>query len=151
MILYLDASALVTLYVTEANSEQVRQWVGSAEILASSRISRVEIAAALARRQRDGALTADEVDRVRAAFGADWDDYVALDVDEAAAADMARHHPLRALDAIHLAAALGLAAAPELTDTAASAALRFASFDERQRAAAAAEGLAVLPAEPPPP
>jgi predicted nucleic acid-binding protein len=99
----------------------------------------------LARRQRDGTLNAVEVEQVRLAFLADWDGYVALDMNEVAAAALVQRHALRALDAIHLAAALRLASAPELASTSADGTVRFASFDQRQRAAAAAEGLAVLP------
>jgi predicted nucleic acid-binding protein len=145
MILYLDSSALLKLYVAEADSNVVHQWARSADILASCRIALVEAMSGLARRQRDGTLNAVEVEQVRLAFLADWDGYVALDMNEVAAAALVQRHALRALDAIHLAAALRLASAPELASTSADGTVRFASFDQRQRAAAAAEGLAVLP------
>jgi predicted nucleic acid-binding protein len=146
MILYLDASALVKLYVSEPDSVAVHQWAGAAELLATSRLASVEILSGLARRQRDHTLTAEALQRIVTSFQAEWEDYLALEVDEVTVAELVLRHPLRALDAVHLAAALGLAAAaPEPTGAASDVAVRFASFDERQRAAAVAEGLAVLP------
>jgi predicted nucleic acid-binding protein len=70
-----------------------------------------------------------------------WPALVHLPVGAQDGGALALRHPLRALDAIHVAAALALRQAmPE-------AALAFASFDARQVVAARAEGLAVL--EPP--
>lgn len=39
MILYLDTSSLVKLYIAEAHSELVQDWVGEAEAVATSRVA----------------------------------------------------------------------------------------------------------------
>jgi len=148
MIPYLDTSALLKLYVSEPESDAVRQWAGAATLPATSRLALVEALSGLARRHRDQALTVDEVQAVAAAVQAEWDDYLTVEIDEVTAARLVLRHPLRALAAIHLAAALDLAAtAPQFAGTAAAADVRLASFDARQRAAAVAEGLEVLPSD----
>ena len=69
-----------------------------------------------------------------------WPSYGALKARSESAADLMTRHPLRTLDAIHVAAAL------ELADEVGLESVDFVSFDRRQREAALAEGLRVLPA-----
>jgi predicted nucleic acid-binding protein len=57
MILYLDTSSLVKLYLDEVYSEAVHRWAQEAEVLATSRVAYPETLAALARRWREGVLT----------------------------------------------------------------------------------------------
>ena len=52
MILYLDASALVKRYIAEHASEQVNAWIGEADIIVTTLITRVEVASAIAGAQR---------------------------------------------------------------------------------------------------
>ena len=52
MILYLDTSALVKLYVEEAHTDDVRGWVDAAEIVATCRVAYPEAVSALNRRMR---------------------------------------------------------------------------------------------------
>ena len=54
MILYLDTSSLVKLYLDEIHSEAVHRWAQEAEVLATSRVAYPETFAALARRWREG-------------------------------------------------------------------------------------------------
>ena len=54
MILYLDTSALVKLYVEEAHTDDVRGWVDEAEIVATCRVAYPEAVSALNRRMRAG-------------------------------------------------------------------------------------------------
>jgi len=63
VIVYLDASALVKRYVAERGSKDVVEWTAAAEIVATSVISRAEVAAALARAVRLGVLPHDVDDR----------------------------------------------------------------------------------------
>lgn len=68
----------------------------------------------------------------------EWPALAVVEVDQRLVEDavrLAREHDLRSLDALHLAAAL-LLPRPELV---------FASWDRRQHAAAAAEGLRLIP------
>lgn len=56
MIHFLDTSALVKRYVAEPGSTEVRR-LFRASMLGVARIAYAELAAAVARRQREGALT----------------------------------------------------------------------------------------------
>ena len=42
MIIYLDTSSLVKLYVEEAYSESVREWTAEAEVIATCRVAHPE-------------------------------------------------------------------------------------------------------------
>ena len=61
MILFLDPSALVKLYVEEADSETVRGWVEVAEEVACQWIAYVEARSALAAKRRLGDLSDAEL------------------------------------------------------------------------------------------
>jgi hypothetical protein len=62
LILYLDTSSLVKLYVEEAHSESVRQWVTEAELVATCRVAYPETLSALTRRCRIGDLSRQDFD-----------------------------------------------------------------------------------------
>ncbi|MBA2712474.1 MAG: type II toxin-antitoxin system VapC family toxin [Rubrobacteraceae bacterium] len=62
MILYLDTSALVKLYAEEPGTEEVRSAVSEARVVAVSEIGYVEARSALARKEREGAFSAEEHD-----------------------------------------------------------------------------------------
>jgi predicted nucleic acid-binding protein len=136
LILYLDTSSLVKLYVREGGSDAVRSLLDAASLAASSVIAYAEARSAFARRCREGSLAAADHRVVRAAVDRDWPLLLALDVTEAIArdaADLAELHGLRAFDGLHLASYRSLAAAmPEQT-------VVFSSFDQRLNAAAAVE------------
>ena len=53
MILYLDTSALVKLYVRERGSAQVRAHVNNADVIATSVVAYAEARAAFARLRRE--------------------------------------------------------------------------------------------------
>ncbi len=59
MILYLDTSSLVKLYVEEEHSGIVRNWVADANALVSLVIAYPEALSAFSRRHRAGELDAD--------------------------------------------------------------------------------------------
>lgn len=133
MILYLDTSDLVKLYVEEPGSEAVRRLVERAAIVASSIVAYPEARAALARRRRERSLTAAEHQRAKAALDADWPRVLALEVGTVvahSAGELAERHRLRGFDALHLASCLVLAR--EFPDET----VRFSSAD-RQLATAA--------------
>lgn len=138
MILYLDTSALVKLYVTESASDEVRAAVAHARMIATATITYAEARAAFSRRHREGALSGAALRQVVAALDEDWDTYVRLDVDDRLArkaGHLAGRRTLRGFDAVHLAAALhlgDLVGAPP----------GFGCYDDRLLAAALAEGLA---------
>ena len=98
MILYLDTSSLVKLYVEEDGAEEVRGQVGQASLVATSVVAYAETRAALARLQRQGDLTRAEHAVARAGFDRDWSTLARVDVTESIyrrAGDLAEEHGLR--------------------------------------------------------
>src|SRR5688572_21123053 len=109
MLLYLDTSCMAKLYVKEPDAIEVRNTVNEAEGLITSEISFVEMHSLVARRAREKLLTTAEVKRILHVFGSDWSHYGRIPIDEdlvKRAGRLVAKHPLRALDAIHLASAL---------------------------------------------
>ena len=112
MILYLDTSSLVKLYVEEPGSAEVRAVVEEAELVTTSVVAYAEARAALARRQRERSLTRSEHGRAKAALAEDWPRILSLEVTEGlsrTAGDLAERHRLRGFDAVHLCSYLQVA------------------------------------------
>ena len=138
MILYLDTSSLVKLYLAEDHSGVVREWSEEAEIVATCRIAYAEMASALTRRYRGGDLSKSEYDLLLKTFTAEWPRFAAVDFDEITAGRLAALHGLRGFDAVHLATAMLLKSShPHIS-------VAFSSFDGELNKAAAAEKLTVL-------
>lgn len=136
--IYLDASALVKLFVPEAESDELNQALTGLTDVIVSDLALTEMASALGRRRREHLLTREQAQRLYR---------------EASKLQVASHHaeltppihrraerlmlslpiPLRALDALHLATALAAEAATVVT------------FDPRMRDAASSQGLFVAP------
>lgn len=136
MILYLDTSSLIKLYVSEAGSAEVRALTEEAELVATSVLAYPEARSAFARLRREELVTEPEGERLKAELDLDWPRYLAVDVSEAIwrqAGDLAERHALRAFDSLHLSSFLALSAADLGTP------VRFSSFDERLDAAAQRE------------
>lgn len=111
MILYLDTSSLVKLYVEEIESSEVVDLVKSSDVTATSFVAYAEARAAFARRFREGAFSSGEYKRLKKCFNKDWDCYLVLSVTKELirlAGDLAEKHALRGFDSIHLASALTL-------------------------------------------
>lgn len=106
---------------------------------ATCRLTYVETRAALARMRAAGRLKpATHVLKLQQ-FGLIWSRVAVLDIDEGLverAAGLAERHVLRAYDSVQLASALSVSEAEAVT---------FACWDDDLRAAAAHEGLGVLP------
>jgi uncharacterized protein len=138
MILYLDTSALVKLFVAEEPSPEVRAVARVAGACATSRVACVEALAALARREREG-MAPVGVQGLRDAFEAARSTLMVIEVSRAItvrAAALARSHALRAFDAVHLASA------QEVFETAPD--MVFACFDDRLDQGAKAQGMRTL-------
>jgi predicted nucleic acid-binding protein len=142
VILYLDTSALVKLYVEEAGSPAAASWVAEAGVVATARIAYAEARAAFARQRREGGLTAASLRRVVAHLDDDWVRYAVVEITDAlvrTAGRYAERYALRGFDALHLAAAAELRQ-PEDT-------VAFASFDRAlSRAARRERMLPLVPA-----
>jgi predicted nucleic acid-binding protein len=137
MILYLETSNLVKLYVKEGGSDEVKKEVTESDAVATSIISYVEARAAFARKWREKDFPLDVFETIKADLERDWDRLFVLNLTDAlirAAAAVSEKHGLRGYDAIHLASALELKGAV-------TAPVRFSSSDEKLCEAARAEGL----------
>ena len=82
MIVYIDASALVKRYVAEHGSSEVIELTAEADIVATSVVSRAEVAAALARGARLGALDHDGARRAQRRFLREWPNLARVPVTE---------------------------------------------------------------------
>jgi uncharacterized protein len=115
-IYFLDSSAIVKRYVRELGSHWIRQITHSDadNQLFIARITWVEVLSALARRQREGGLDRATVLQIKTVFQIHLDrQYRILEIDQTLtnlAGDLVGQYPLRAYDAIQLAAALRLKA-----------------------------------------
>lgn len=132
-VLYLDSNALAKLYLDEDNAEQekVIDLLGEYPKVATCIIAYAEVTGIFARLLHAGALAeADYADKLER-FSADWETVIVLDVTQETnvrAAQVMKSQPnLRAMDALHLAAALALLQ---------SVSLRFLTFDARLEQAA---------------
>ena len=133
---YFDASALVKRYVREKGSAKVQRLL-AAEVAATSRLSAVEIASAVARRVREGNLSGEDRERILAAVERDMTAVLVVEITPAVLASaqlLLQRHPLRTGDAIQLASCLHLQEHIEDDVT-------FVGFDDRLRAAARTERL----------
>ncbi len=125
------------LYVREAGTEETRSRLDAASMVATSRVAYPEARAALARRQREAAITRAALARAVAALERDLVRFVVVELSAKVAkraGDLAERRALRGFDAIHLASALEV---EELTGVVAG----FLCFDDRLREAASAEKL----------
>jgi predicted nucleic acid-binding protein len=140
VILYLDTSALVKLYVDEDDANLVRDTVAEAQLIGTSEIAYVELRSALARRHREGAIEGDAYRRVLKDIDADWQQLFLILVNSQLVRDaggIAEQYHLRAYDAIHLASSLTL-------QTRAEEPVTFASWDKSLETSAAAAKLQIL-------
>lgn len=136
MIVYLDTSSMVKLYVEEAGSAQARDLVAAARVVATSRLAVVEAVAAFSRRLAARGAT-PEYRRARADLGRDWADYLVIEVTPEVcdiAVSFADKHRLRGFDALHLATAVVLRQRIQES-------VIFSSADKELNKAAALEGM----------
>ena len=141
-----DTSGLVKRHVAEAGSAWVRSLVRvrSGHILTIAQITKVEVVAAITRRQRGGRLSPAQAGAILGHFHRDCANrYNVLDVLPAhltAAMALSRRHGLRAYDAVQLAVA---AFADESSRRSGAGPVTLVSADRELNAAASAEGLPV--------
>ncbi|MDY6954266.1 MAG: type II toxin-antitoxin system VapC family toxin [Thermodesulfobacteriota bacterium] len=137
MVVYLDTSSLVKLYVDEEHSTEVAGLVQSSDVTATSMVAYAEARAAFARRLREKAFTPGEHDQLISVLNKDWGYYLAMKATEdlvRLAGDLAQRHALRGFDAIHLSSAIVLR--KEL-----SGPVVFSCSDRRLQEASLVEGL----------
>ena len=138
MILYLDSSSLVKIYIEEDHSDLVREWAGAAKAIATSRVAYPETLSAFARRRERGELEPHALELLQEVLDSDWSDFVLMPVKERKAGALAVRHLLRGFDAIHLAAVADLRAMRPRS------LVIFSSFDRRLAQAARSERIPLL-------
>lgn len=139
MILYLDTSALIKLYVAEEGTDSVQEAVSRVNVVAASRVSYVEARAALARAWRESRIGKQDLRHAVSGLNEDWERFLVLEVTSdlaRRAGDLAEEYALRAYDALQLASALILKGSI-------GAEVSFLSFDEDLSHAAESAGLTV--------
>lgn len=140
MILYLDTSAFLKLYLEEPESGTIRAAIDQADLTCTHMIAYAEMRAAFARATRMGRLSASESPATIREFEADWLKMDIIGIDEPLirrAGALAEAYGLRGYDSVHLAAAIRACEAGGSSDI-----FVFAAFDKNLCAAADALGLA---------
>lgn len=140
MSAYIDTSALTKCYIREPRSLEVLAWAEDHGEIATAALTLVEFRCLLARRRRAGDIDTTLERRALAEFdghvrGSAWRIHHGTFSDLASARDLIDalpSHPLRSLDALHLAAARSVGAST------------FATSDKKQAEAARALGLTVF-------
>ena len=141
MIVYLDASALVKRYVSEAGSREVNALIAGASLVGTAAISHAEVSSALAKAVRMRLLSREEAASALQVFSAEWESLIRLQLTEvliSRAATLAWEQGLRGYDFVHLAAALFWQ--DMLGDT-----VTLASYDRQLWEAAKVTGLVAWP------
>lgn len=131
-VLYLDSNAIAKIYLTdERDRELVFKLLEEYETVATCAITYAEVAGLLARALHAGRLSDEEYAEAMTSFAQEWGllevKEVNLELSQIAAQVMKSQPGLRAMDALHLAAALALRQ---------SISLRFITFDARLEQAA---------------
>ncbi len=133
---YWDSSAIIPLTVTEASTDAMRVIAEEDPVMCVWWATEVECVSALARLERDGALTdtalTGALERLDL-LAESWNEVQPVVAVRSVARRLLRVHPLRAADALQLAAAL-IAAEGQ------PASLGIVTLDERLAAAARREG-----------
>jgi len=131
MVLYADSSALMKRYVVEHDSAVADSLLASDPVLATSRLTEVEVRRSLAR-----ILEGTDAVSAKRQFLEDLDAFALVAIDATICNDAARiaeQTGCRSLDSIHIASALR-----------AGAKTTFLTFDVRQANAARSMGLTVI-------
>ena len=119
---------MLKLHVEERGWEHVRELVGGATVTVTSNVAYPETRSALARRRRDGTLTASAFRTAKRDFEADWSTYLVILASTEVcreAGNLAERYKLRGFDSIHLASFAEMLRRLEGRDDA-----EFSSFDE---------------------
>jgi uncharacterized protein len=141
VILYLDASALVKRYIQEIASQDVNTWIETADMVVTGLLTRVEVAAAIARAGRMKLITPNETLAALRQFRSEWESFHRLPITENTVVrgdGLAVEYNLRCYDATHLACAL-------IWQETLGMPVTLASFDNQLNEAARGVQMACLP------
>ena len=132
---FFDSSGLAKRYIRERGSEKVEELLSGASEVAAGLIAPPEIISALCRLRRQNAISAAQYGQAKKGLFADIEDMTICNVTVPVigrAIELLERHPLRTMDALHLACAIDWQA--DL----------FVSSDRRQVSAALKSGLRVI-------
>lgn len=138
MRVFLDTSALVKRYVSEAGTDAVLEWCDKATEIILSGIALPEIVSSFCRLHREGKITDMQYRQLKSLLLADIEDVAICDLTPAVlglAISSLEKNVLRGMDAIHIGSAIAMKA-----DI-------FISADMRQLDAAARMGLQIKSVE----
>ena len=136
-----DSSAIIPLCLKERASEAVKSLMKDDEDIVVCWTTYIECLSALSRRQREGALTSGEAGKARAvlsALAAAWSEVQPTEMVRVRAERLLSIHPLRAADALQLAAALVWAQETPRG-------LEFVCLDQNLRESSLKEGFSIQP------
>lgn len=145
-VYFLDSSASLKRYVPEVGTAWVQAITDpqNQNQLFVAHIAWVEVCSAVARRQREGSVSDVHANQILMAFRAHWNaQHFTAAIDETIielAGQLVKKHPLRAYDAVQLAAALSIRDEINLSS---GAAFHFLTADDRLLVIAQAENLLV--------
>lgn len=137
---YWDTSAVLPLIVDEPARQRLLTLYEEDPQLVTWWATAIEIASAVARREREGTITSDEADAALKSakrLGAAWHEVVPSEMVRRTAERLLRLHNMRAADSLQLSAAL-IAANHDPTT------LEMVCFDNRLTLAARREGFTVI-------
>src|SRR3990172_6150903 len=140
MIVYIDTSNLVKLYVDETGSEKIKDMVQNATVLSTSKVAYAEARAAFARKQREKGFSIGILRKIVEDLNRDWESYFVIEITDGLirfAGDIAEKYLLRGFDSIHLASAVHL-------KNKIRADIHFSSYDTRLNQSAEKEGIIIL-------
>jgi predicted nucleic acid-binding protein len=140
MIVYLDTSSLVKLYVEEIDSEKIRDVARNAAAISTARIAYAEARSAFARKQREDGFSLNILRKIVEDLNKDWESYFVIEITDGLirfAGDIAERYLLRGFDAIHLASAVHL-------KNKINSEIYFSSYDTRLNQSAEREELVIL-------
>lgn len=135
MLVAADSSAIVKLVLDEDGSDLARLVWDEADTVLAIRLARIEAAAAVASARRARRIRSADEGRAYGMLESAWATVAIHELDpelESDAVALARVHPISGADAVHVAAAIAAGAV-------------LLTWDQRQAAAAIAEGLIVIP------
>lgn len=139
-----DASALIPLFLQERQSGQLKKLAREDEAIVAWWGSPIECLSALARMKREGALTVSDEEQARTVLqtlSGCWTEVEPSMPVREQAGRVLRLHPLRAADALQLAAALVWSQGDPVHYS-------FVCLDQRLREAARREGFQIFPRKP---
>ena len=140
MIVYLDTSALVKLFVQEPHSDTVIRLCEDAHIIGTSVVAFAECAAAFRRKFREKHLSSRDFDKIINKLTKEYSRFIKVSVSDELndiIIKLLDKYPLRGFDAIHLASSLILKSEGTLD-------LKFVCFDKQLNSCAEREKLDVL-------